>query len=72
MTDGARRLVVDLAATSKNWALTTAGEARLRAEAPQGWEIAVVRAPTRADEGTWGRAAGRPAAKTSEAAAVFA
>ena len=46
MTDGAPRLVVDLAATSKNWALTPAGEARLRAEAPAGWEIGVVRAPT--------------------------
>ena len=49
MTDGARRLVVDLAATSKNWALTPAGETRLRAEAPEGWEIAVVRAPTSSD-----------------------
>ena len=49
MTDGAPRLVVDLAATSKNWALTPAGEARLRAEAPTGWEVAVVRAPTSSD-----------------------
>ena len=49
MTDDAQRLVVDLAATSKNWALTTAGETRLRAEAPPGWEIAVVRAPTSSD-----------------------
>lgn len=49
MTDAGRRLVVDLAATSKNWALTPAGEARLRAEAPQGWDIAVVAAPTSSD-----------------------
>ena len=33
-----RLLVVDLAATSKNWALTPDGEARLRAEAPPGWD----------------------------------
>ena len=49
MTDGPRRLVVDLAATSRNWALTPAGEARLRADGPPGWEIAVVRAPTSSD-----------------------
>ena len=46
MTDRPRRLVVDLAATSKNWALTPEGEATLRAKAPAGWEIDVVRAPT--------------------------
>jgi phosphoglycerate dehydrogenase-like enzyme len=44
-----RRLVVDLAASSRNWALTPEGEARLRAEAPQGWEVAVVRSPTSSD-----------------------
>jgi phosphoglycerate dehydrogenase-like enzyme len=49
LTDAARRLVVDLAATSKNWALTPAGEARLHAEAPAGWEIVFVRAPTSSD-----------------------
>ena len=49
MTEPGRRLVVDLAATSKNWALTPAGEARLRAEGPQGWEVAIVRAPTSSD-----------------------
>jgi len=41
--------VVDLAATSRNWALPPEGEARLRAEAPSGWEIAVVRAATSSD-----------------------
>jgi phosphoglycerate dehydrogenase-like enzyme len=46
LTDRSRRLVVDLAATSKNWALTPSGEATLRAESPPGWEIDVVRAPT--------------------------
>jgi phosphoglycerate dehydrogenase-like enzyme len=49
LTERGRRLVVDLAATSKNWALTPAGEARLRAEGPEGWEVAVVRAPTSSD-----------------------
>jgi phosphoglycerate dehydrogenase-like enzyme len=49
LTDGVRRLVLDLAATSKNWALTPAGEARIRAEAPAGWEVSSVRAPTSSD-----------------------
>lgn len=47
MTD--RLLVVDLAATSKNWALTAAGERRLIDEAPAGWRIHVVRAATSSD-----------------------
>jgi phosphoglycerate dehydrogenase-like enzyme len=41
-----RRLVVDLAATSRNWALPAEAEARLRADAPAGWDVAVVRATT--------------------------
>ncbi|MEO6525913.1 MAG: D-2-hydroxyacid dehydrogenase [Gemmatimonadaceae bacterium] len=49
MTDRLRRLVVDLAATSKNWALTPAGEETLRAESPPGWEVAMIRAPTSSD-----------------------
>jgi len=49
LTDGPRRLVVDLAATSRNWALTPEGEERIRGEAPRGWEVAVVRAPTSSD-----------------------
>ena len=48
MTDP-RRLVVDLAATSRNWALTADGEARLRREAPPGWALTVVQAPTSSD-----------------------
>jgi phosphoglycerate dehydrogenase-like enzyme len=44
-----RLLVVDLAATSKNWALTPDGEERLRNEAPDGWRIHVVRSPTSSD-----------------------
>jgi phosphoglycerate dehydrogenase-like enzyme len=49
LTETPRRLVVDLAATSKNWALTPGGEDRLRAGAPAGWEIVAVRAPTSSD-----------------------
>jgi phosphoglycerate dehydrogenase-like enzyme len=44
-----RLLVVDLAATSKNWALTPDGELRLVAEAPKDWTIRVVRAATSSD-----------------------
>lgn len=44
-----RRLVADLAATSRNWALPAEGEARLRREAPAGWAVDVVRAPTSSD-----------------------
>lgn len=49
MTDETRRLVLDLAATSKNWALTPAGEERIRAGAPPGWEVVAVRAATSSD-----------------------
>ena len=41
--------MLDLAAMSKNWALTPEGEARIRAAAPQGWEVSAVRAPTSSD-----------------------
>jgi len=47
MTD--RLLVVDLAATSKNWALTPEGERRIREATPPGWRIHVVTAPTSSD-----------------------
>ena len=42
-------MVVDVAATSQNWALTTEGEARLRREMPAGWEVIVVSALTSSD-----------------------
>ncbi len=44
-----RLLVVDLAATSKNWALTPEGERQLRSEAPAGWRMHIVRSPTSSD-----------------------
>jgi phosphoglycerate dehydrogenase-like enzyme len=71
LTDGSRRLVVDLAATSKNWALTPAGEARLRAEAPAGWEIVVVRAPTSSDGDGPPRASDEALAAIGDAEAYF-
>lgn len=46
---GERKLVVDVNAQSKNWAMTPEGEARLRAEAPPGWNIYVVQAQTSSD-----------------------
>ncbi|HEU4720819.1 MAG TPA: hypothetical protein VFS59_05595, partial [Gemmatimonadaceae bacterium] len=71
MTDALRRLVVDLAATSKNWALTPAGEARIRVEAPAGWEIAVVRAPTSSDGDGPPRASDEALAAIGDAEAYF-
>ena len=44
-------LVVDLAARSKNWALTPEGERRIIAETPPGWAVQVVRSPTSSDGG---------------------
>jgi phosphoglycerate dehydrogenase-like enzyme len=44
-----RLLVVDLAATSKNWAITPEGEERLLREAPRGWHVHMVRAATSSD-----------------------
>ena len=44
-----RHLVVDLAATSKNWALPPDGEAAIAAATPGGWRVTVVHAPTHAD-----------------------
>jgi len=42
-------LVVDLAARSKNWALTPEGERRIVEEAPAGWRVQIVRSPTSSD-----------------------
>lgn len=53
MTDpgaaGDRVLVVDLAARSKNWALTPEGEQTILGAAPAGWHVQVIRAPTSSD-----------------------
>jgi phosphoglycerate dehydrogenase-like enzyme len=45
----ARLLVLDLAATSRNWALTPEGECRILDETPPGWRVHVIRAPTSSD-----------------------
>ena len=47
MTD--RLLVVDLAAISKNWALTPEGERRIREATPPGWRIHIIASPTSSD-----------------------
>ena len=44
-----RLLVVDLAATSKNWALPAESERRLLENIPSGWRVHVVRAATSSD-----------------------
>jgi phosphoglycerate dehydrogenase-like enzyme len=46
---GERKLVVDVNAQSRNWAMSPEGEARIRAEAPPGWSIYVVQAQTSSD-----------------------
>ena len=44
-----RLLVADVAAKSKNWALTTDGERRLREATPAGWRIHVIKSQTSSD-----------------------
>jgi len=46
---GERLLVVDLAARSKNWALTPEGERRIVEHAPAGWKVRVIRSETSSD-----------------------
>ena len=48
-TPGERLLVVDLAARSKNWALTPEGERRIKAGAPPGWTVNIIRSETSSD-----------------------
>ena len=45
----ARRLVVDLNATARRWALPADAERRLREGAPAGWTVEVMQTPTRSD-----------------------
>jgi phosphoglycerate dehydrogenase-like enzyme len=44
-----RVLVADLAARSRNWALTSEGERRILDAAPEGWRVHIVRALTSSD-----------------------
>ena len=45
----ARKLVVDLAATSRNWSLPPLGEARIRQAAPADWEVLFLTTPAVSD-----------------------
>ena len=57
MSDRARRVVVDLASTSRNWSLPEWGAERIRAAAPPGWEVVVATSSTSSDgDGTGGTA----------------
>ena len=49
---GRRHLVVDLAGTSRNWALPPDGGERIRANVPAGWDVTIVRSLAPA----WGEA----------------
>ncbi len=62
-TDAGRLLVVDLAATSRNWALKPEGERTILEATPPGWRVHVVRASTVSD-GDGGR---EPSAEVREA-----
>jgi phosphoglycerate dehydrogenase-like enzyme len=44
-----RKLVVDLKATSRNWALTPAGEQRIREAGPSDWEVVFTGTPAVSD-----------------------
>src|SRR5687767_13648466 len=48
-TSAIRKLVVDLAATSRNWALKAEGEKRIRQAAPPGWDVVFPRTPAVSD-----------------------
>ena len=49
LTTKRRRLVVDVASTSRNWALTPEGADRLRRETPGGWDVVIISAATSSD-----------------------
>lgn len=67
---GARRLVVDLAATSRNWALPPEGAQRIRAAAPEEWEVVVAQSPTVSD-GDGGRTASQEVLDAARDAEVY-
>ena len=67
----ARRLLVDLAATSRNWALPDWGERLLRQAAPEGWEIVVATTPTSSDGDGSARPSPEVLAAIADAEAYF-
>jgi phosphoglycerate dehydrogenase-like enzyme len=65
-----RRLVVDLAATSRNWALPPEGAERIRAATPWGWEVVVASTPAESD-GDGGRSASHEVLQAMREAEVY-
>lgn len=71
MTPGLlRRVVIDLAATGSNWALPDWGANAIRAAAPEGWEVYVVRDSTVSD-GDGGGGVGAEVLDASRTAEVY-
>jgi phosphoglycerate dehydrogenase-like enzyme len=68
---GDRLLVVDLASTSRNWALRDAGEATIRNAAPPGWRVVFVRAATISDGDGSPTPSGEALAAIADAEAYF-
>lgn len=64
------RLVVDLASVSPSWALPDEGAERIRAAAPDDWEVVVLHAPTVSD-GDGGRAPGAEVLQAMPEAEVY-
>ncbi len=63
--------MLDLAATSRNWALTPDGEATILAATPPGWEVKVIRAPTSSDGDGPPHGSGETLAVIADAEAYF-
>lgn len=66
-----RHLVVDLAATSRNWALPPRGAERIRAATPGGWTSTIVDAPTTSDGDGGARPSAPALAAVRDAEAYF-
>ena len=67
----ARLLVVDLASSSRNWALPSWGVERIRAATPDGWRVAFVEAPAVSDGDGGGAPSGEAVGLVREAEAYF-
>lgn len=69
--DHPRLLVVDLAATSRNWAIPEWGVRAVREAVPPGWRVAVVRAPAISDGDGGAAPSGEVMGLVPEAEAYF-
>lgn len=67
----ARRLVVDLAATSQNWALPSWGADAIRSAAPEGWDVYIVKGSTVSDGDGGGGVGAEVLAAAREAEVYF-